>query len=143
MVEGVVIYAPGSTLPQTVLVHRLTAYGLDVIEGNFQDLKTVGNVTIAGDVIGGQVAIGNSNTQVQSVSIDSFNKLYDFLDTRLDVSQRAILKPLIRAFEEAVKAGSLNPETLRKIGEAIKTWGPAITGPIIDGIMRLLGLKGG
>ncbi len=139
-IDGVPIFMPGSTLLQTVIVQRLTASGIDFVEANFaQDHSESGNIIVtAQNVIGSQFATGEGNTQIQTVSIESFDQLYQIADNLLNESQRAILKPLLKEVEDQVKRGSLEPSTLRKIGEVVKAWGPSVAGSILDAIMKLL-----
>jgi len=139
LVKGEVIFSPGTTKPQTVIVSGLTSYGIEAVEGVSRRKESV-SWNLLGPIIGSNVAIGDKNIQTLTFSINNFDQLYRYLDDRLEKLQADLLRPIIKEIEDGINKGSLKPSTLKKLGETAQTVG-SVAGPIIEAILRLLGLK--
>jgi hypothetical protein len=118
----------------------LTTYGIEAVEGVSRRKESVSwNLLKVGPIIGSNFAIGNNNIQTLSFSINNFDQLFRYID-RLEKLQGDLLRPIIKEIEDGIKKDSLKPSTLRRLGEAVQTVG-SVAGPVIEAIMRLLGLK--
>lgn len=141
LVEGQAIGSLGTTR-KFVSVSGLTASGIDAVEGRYGRELAINYsiINVSAPVTGSQLAVGHQINQSQSVSINDFNELYNYVNTKLDKSQREALRPILEELEAEVRNDSVKPSTLKKVRETIKTWEP-IAIPIIEALAKLIGLK--
>ncbi len=141
LADGDVIASIGTT-KKMVLVWSLTHLGIQAVEGGYRRNFDINFniINVNAPVTQSQIAAGKEISQSQSVSINSFEELYRYVDEKLDKSQSATLKPLLEELEADMRKDSIKVGTLRKIGNAVKTWGPVAI-PIIDAITRLTCLR--
>ncbi len=147
LLDGQVIPGPGTT-KKLVLTWGLTSSGIEVVERlPRKDVLTPSKPTarntiiFQGPVIGSNIGAGNEVIQSQSVSSISFQDLHSYVNNNLNESQKAALDPLLEELQVNVKNDPTRAHnTVKKIWETMKTWGPpAVT--IIEMITKMTGLK--
>ncbi|GEM_PF-987743 len=140
LVQGEAISTLGTT-KKIVMVHNITAYGMEAVEGRRREQLEINfNVVNVTAPFTGQIAAGENIVQTQSVTINSFAELHQYVERALTPDQAKTLRPLLEEVESQVGNDSVKPSTLRRIGSLLATYGPVAV-PIADFIARLLGVK--
>jgi hypothetical protein len=147
LLDGQIVPGPGTT-KKMVLTWGLTSAGIEFVERLSRKGVVVpskptprNTIIVQGSVIGSNIGAGNKVIQSQSVSSISFQDLHSYVNNYLNESQKAALDPLLEELQVNVKNDPVRAHnTVRKIWETTKTWGPpAVT--IIEMITKLTGLK--
>lgn len=140
LVEGNAISVLGTT-KKVVMVHNITAYGIDAVEGRHREQLEINfNVVNVAAPVTGQIAAGGNIVQTQSVTINNITELHQYVERTLTPDQAKTLGSLLEEFESQVRNDSVKPSTLKRIGSLLAAYGPVAV-PIVDFITRLLGVK--